>query len=162
MDNWFQCWNISGVPEVLRAVNVIASPVRETHCVVIFIVEIPFNLFGQPDWLRFSDLTWTRQDLSYTGNIFYGYKNTNWTDLVKIKSKQQNWSWEYCQNNRIVTCWQGNDKLFCQQGQFAEPGFHIDSPYGYNLLLLIVECSHNEFMPLLLVKLHTKQHMFQN
>jgi hypothetical protein len=38
----------------------------------------------------------------------------------------------------IQLCWQG-----------IINGFHIDSSYGYNLII-IVECSHNEFMPLLL------------
>ena len=57
-------------------------------------MEIPsFSLYGHPDWLSLWGLTWTRQDISYTRRIFYGY--TNRTDLVKIKSKQQNWSWKY-------------------------------------------------------------------
>jgi hypothetical protein len=54
------------------AVNATASTVSETSGVVIFIVEIPFSLYGQPDWLSFSNLTLTRQDLSYTGKIFHG------------------------------------------------------------------------------------------
>jgi hypothetical protein len=80
---------------------VTASPVSETSLCgnfKIFIVEIPFNLYGQPHWLREISLEEGNISLEqatslqlYREDILWLY-NTNQTDLVKIKSKQQNWS----------------------------------------------------------------------
>jgi hypothetical protein len=96
--NWLKCWHISGVPEV-RAVNATARPVSKTSLCGYFYSGNSFQIVWTTWLAQFSDLIRTRQ-LSVTPGRYFMAINTNWTDLVKIKSKQH-WSWKYCQNNRI-------------------------------------------------------------
>ena len=68
------CWHISGIPEV-RAVNTTARPVSKTSLCGYFYSGNSFQIVWTTWLAQFSDLTWTRQALSYTGKIFYGYKH---------------------------------------------------------------------------------------
>jgi hypothetical protein len=84
--------------------------------VVIFIVKIPFKLYAEPDWLNFQ-ISPEQGKLSVTLGSYFMAINTNWTDLVKIKSKQHSGHENIVKT--IELCRQRNNKLFCQ------PDFHI-------------------------------------